>query len=104
MKVPFVTSSGVREFLWADLRKLGADDMEVLYLTPPVTHTGHLERVHTHPIADLVDWTVVLPDGQHLGGYTMRVMFVRGREQWGRLPPELEAEEKKYVVDAAVKE
>jgi hypothetical protein len=26
----------------------------------------------------------------------MRVMFVRGREQWGSLPAELEAEEKKY--------
>ena len=28
--------------------------------------------------------------------YTMRVMFVRGREQRGGLPPEILAEEKKY--------
>ena len=70
--------------------------MEVRYLTPPVTHTGRLERLHTHPVSDLVDWQVELESGKYAGGYTMRVMFVRGREQWGSLPPEVEAEEKKY--------
>jgi uncharacterized protein YegJ (DUF2314 family) len=96
VKVPFVTSSGTTEFLWAEVLSLNGDQMEVRYLTPPVTHTGRLERLHTHPVTDLVDWLVVLPSGKYAGGYTMRVMFIRGREQWGQLPPELEAEETKY--------
>jgi uncharacterized protein YegJ (DUF2314 family) len=100
VKVPFLTSAGVRELLWADVRRLGEEDVEVLYLTPPVTHTGRLERIHVHPIADVVDWQVELPDGAYRGGFTMRVMFTRGREQWGSLPAELEAEERRYAREA----
>ena len=96
VKVPFVTSSDTKEFLWAEVLSLNGDQMEVRYLTPPVTHTGRLERLHTHPVTDLVDWQVELPSGKYAGGFTMRVMFVRGREQWGQLPPELQAEETKY--------
>ncbi len=96
VKVPFVSSSGTTEHLWAEVLSLRGSQMEVRYLTPPVTHTGRLERLHTHPVADLTDWQVEIPSGRYAGGYTMRVMFVRGREQWGSLPPELEAEEMKY--------
>ena len=96
VKVPFVTSSGTREFLWAEVRQLGKQDVEVLYLTPPVTHTGRLERIHRHTLSDVVDWQIERLDGSYLGGFTMRVMFVRGRQQWGSLPPELEAEEQRY--------
>ena len=96
VKVPFVTSSDTKEFLWAEVLSLNGDQMEIRYLTPPVTHTGRLERLHTHPVSELVDWQVELPNGKYVGGYTMRVMFVRGREQWGGLAPELEAEEMKY--------
>ena len=96
VKVPFVSSSGTTEHLWAEVLSIRDSQMDVRYLTPPVTHTGRLERLHTHPVADLTDWQVELPSGRYAGGYTMRVMFVRGREQWGSLPPELEAEEKKY--------
>lgn len=97
VKVPFVTSAGETECLWADLLSFQGSEMEVRYLTPPVTHTGRLERLHRHPISDLVDWIVELESGKYLGGYTMRVMFVRAREQWKTLPPELLAEEKKYL-------
>lgn len=97
VKVPFITSSGQREYLWAELRDLREDKMEVLYLTPPVTHSGYLERIHIHPIDELADWQIETESGQYHGGYTMRVMFQRGREQWGSLPAELEAEEKKYL-------
>jgi uncharacterized protein YegJ (DUF2314 family) len=96
VKVPFMTSSGTTEFLWAEVLSLAESEMEVRYLTPPVTHTGRLERLRTLPVEDLVDWQVELHSGKYAGGYTMRVMFVRGREQWGSLPPEVEAEEKKY--------
>jgi hypothetical protein len=95
LKVPFVTTAGVCEYLWAEVRELGAEDAEVLYLTPPVTHTGRLDRIHRHPLSEIVDWQVELPDG-----FTMRVMFTRGREQWGGLPAELEAEERRYGHEA----
>lgn len=96
VKVPFVSSTGTTEHLWAEVLSLRDAQMEVRYLTPPVTHNGRLERLHTHAVTDLTDWQVELPPGRYAGGFTMRVMFVRGREQWGSLPPELEAEEKKY--------
>jgi uncharacterized protein YegJ (DUF2314 family) len=96
VKVPFVSSAGVTEFLWSEVLSVKGEQMEVRYLTPPVTHTGTLERLHTHPVGDLVDWQVELPSGKYAGGFTMRVMFIRGREQWRQLPPELLAEEGKY--------
>ena len=99
MKVTFVSSAGTTEYLWADLLSLSDTQMEVRYLTPPVTHTGRLERLHTHAIADLEDWQVELPSGTYEGGFTMHAMFTRAREQWGSLPPGLAAEERKYVQD-----
>jgi uncharacterized protein YegJ (DUF2314 family) len=96
VKIPFVTSSGTTEYLWAEVLSFRDSQMEVRYLTPPVTHTGRLERLHTHPVSDLVDWQIESESGKYSGGFTMRVMFVRGREQEGTLPPEVEAEEKKY--------
>jgi uncharacterized protein YegJ (DUF2314 family) len=95
-KVPFMSSSGTTEYLWAEVLSFADSQMEVRYLTPPITHTGKLEQIHMHPIADLVDWQVELESGKYAGGYTMRAMFVRGRGQWGGLPPQLETEEKKY--------
>ena len=100
VKVPFVTSAGVREYLWAEVRELGEEDAEVLYLTPPVTHEGRLDRIHRHPLSEIVDWQVELPDGSYRGGFTMRVMFRRGREHWGSLPPQLEEEERRYGDEA----
>ncbi len=100
VKVPFLTSSGVCEYLWAAVRELGSSHVEVLYLTPPVTHQGRLERVHSHAMTEIVDWQVERLDGSYRGGFTMRAMFVRGREQWGHLPPEVAAEEKKYADEA----
>ncbi len=96
VKIPFVSSSGTTEYLWAEVLSFKDSQMDVRYLTPPVTHTGRLERLHTHAVADLVDWQVELESGKYAGGYTMRVMFVRAREQWGSLPSELAAEETKY--------
>jgi uncharacterized protein YegJ (DUF2314 family) len=96
VKIPFFSNAGETEFLWAEVRRFGVEDLDVLYLTPPVTHTGRLERIHTHPISDVVDWVAKLPSGKLAGGFSMRVMFQRGREQWGSLPPRLEVEERKY--------
>jgi uncharacterized protein YegJ (DUF2314 family) len=96
VKLPFVSSSGETEHLWAELLKVDGQAIDVRYVTPPVTHSGRLERLHTHSIADIEDWIVTRDPDHYIGGYSMRVMFRRGREQWGELPPELAAEESKY--------
>lgn len=96
VKLPFLSNSGETEHLWAELLEVMGDEIRVRYLTPPVTHTGRFERLHTHLITDIEDWVVTKNPKRYIGGYSMRVMFKRGREQWGDLPPELKAEEAKY--------
>jgi uncharacterized protein YegJ (DUF2314 family) len=98
VKVPFVTSSGEREHLWAEVLKFGDTSMTVRYLTPPVSHTGTLERVHEHAISDIEDWVAFTHKGEIHGGYTQRVMFERARELWGGLPRELEKQASRYVA------
>jgi uncharacterized protein YegJ (DUF2314 family) len=96
VKVPFVTNSGATEHLWAELLSVEGSSIKVRYMTPPVTHTGRLERLHTHVLSDIEDWVVTNDPHRYIGGYSMRVMFRRGRERWGDLPPRLKAEESKY--------
>jgi uncharacterized protein YegJ (DUF2314 family) len=96
VKVPFHTNGGETEFLWAELLAIEGSEMEVRYMTPPVTHTGKLERVHRHPVSELQDWLFTKDEDNYRGGFSMRVMFIRGREAWGDLPPELKAQERKY--------
>lgn len=97
VKVPFQTSSGVREFLAADVLELTPTEVRARLVTPPVSHTGHVERLVTHPLSDIADWVITLPSGKKVGGFTMQVMFKKAREQWGRLPAELADEERRYA-------
>lgn len=96
VKLPFVSNAGETEYVWAELLSISGADINVRYMTPPVTHAGKLERLHTHPLSDIDDWVVTANPRKYVGGFSMRVMFRRGREQWGDLPPELKAEEAKY--------
>ena len=98
VKVPFKTNGGQIEHLWAEVLNIDESSITVRYLTPPVSHTGKLERVHKHPISDIEDWAVINLRDQIHGGYTQRVMFQRAREQWGGLPPELEEQASRYVA------
>lgn len=86
VKVPFTTSSGVVEHLWAEVLEVKDNVLSVRYYTPPVTHEGKLDRLHDHNISEIEDWVVILANGKIHGGFTQRVMFKRGREQWGELP------------------
>jgi uncharacterized protein YegJ (DUF2314 family) len=99
VKVPFLTSSGVREFLAADVLELTPTEVKARLVTPPVSHTGQVERLVTHPLSDIADWVITLPSGKKAGGFTMRVMFKKAREQWGELPAELADEEKRYAQE-----
>lgn len=98
VKVPFTSSSGVVEHLWAEVLGAEGSVLELRYYTPPVTHEGKLDRVHKHNISEIEDWVVILEDGKIHGGFTQRVMFERGKEQWGELPPELAEQESRYVA------
>jgi uncharacterized protein YegJ (DUF2314 family) len=96
VKVRFETSAGTTEYLWAELVALREEDMDVFLVNLPVTHSQKLERVRTFPLDDLADWQVELEDGRFVGGGTMRVLFIRAREQWGSLPQEMEELEGRY--------
>jgi uncharacterized protein YegJ (DUF2314 family) len=96
VKVPFITSSGRTEYLAAEVLEIVEEDVRVRLSTPPVTHQGKVERLQTFPIKKIVDWVIVMPGEKREGGFTMRVMFKKAREQWGELPPDISVEEKKY--------
>lgn len=97
VKWPFATSSGQTEYLGASVLGLEGDTLKIRLVTPPVTHTGQLERLHTVPLKEIVDWVIVMPGDKKMGGYTMRVMFKVARKQWGNLPAQLKEEESKYA-------
>lgn len=96
IKVPFVTSIGKKEYLAADVLEIKGTQINVRLATPPVTHTGEVDRLRTYEINELVDWIIVLPGDKREGGFTMKVMFQKARQQWGELPLELANEEAKY--------
>lgn len=96
VKVRFESASGTTEYLWAELRELREHDMEVFLVNLPVTHSEKLERLRTVSLDDLADWQVEMEDGHFEGGGTMRVLFIRAREQWGELPSEMVDLERRY--------
>ena len=96
VKFPLVTSSGNTEHVWAEVLRTDWPRLEVRLVTPPVSHEGKLERLHSKTATDIEDWHVNLPDGRVLGGFTQRAMFKIARERWGGLPKKLEDAEKKY--------
>ncbi|HEX3128180.1 MAG TPA: hypothetical protein VH394_12695 [Thermoanaerobaculia bacterium] len=96
VKIRFASDSGTAEYLWAELREMREDDMEVFLVNLPVTHSEKVERLRTVPLDDLADWQVEMEDGRFEGGGTMRVLFLRAREQWGELPSDMSELERRY--------
>jgi uncharacterized protein YegJ (DUF2314 family) len=99
VKVRFASDSGKVEYLWAELRELREDDMEVFLVNLPVGHSEKVERLRSVPLDDLVDWQVEMEDGRFEGGGTMRVLFLRAREQWGGLPSDMSELERRYPAN-----
>jgi hypothetical protein len=48
----------------------------------------------TCDFSEIIDWTVYHQNGRCSGGFTKRVMLKKARQKWGKLPPNLEAQEK----------
>lgn len=101
VKVRFESDSGTTEYLWAELCEMREHDMEVFLVNLPVTHSEKLERLRTVPLDDLADWQVEMEAGHFEGGGTMRVLFLRAREQWVELPSEMVELERRYSGPAA---
>lgn len=97
VKWPFTTSTGKTEYLGAEVLSMEGESLKIRLSTPPVTHTGQLERLHTISIKEIVDWVIVMPGHKRKGGFLMRVMFKVARKQWSDLPAQLKEEEAKYV-------
>lgn len=101
VKIPFITSSGNKEYLWAQLIEINDGMLKVFLLTPPVTHDGEIDRNQTYKLEDVVDWCIIpLGYKKRKGGYTMRVMFktVRSKNN-GVLPKSLKKLEKEINLD-----
>lgn len=97
VKIPFQSSTGQTEFIWAEVLKLDDKTMDIRLLTPPITHTGKVARLQTIPVEELVDWSIQTKDDKIKGGFTQRIMFQLYKEKYGELPGELKKEEPKYL-------
>jgi uncharacterized protein YegJ (DUF2314 family) len=97
VKLRFVSNSQQVEHLWAELVQVLSDDaLEVRLVTPPVTHTGHLDRLWRCKLDDLEDWQVRDAEGKIHGGYSQRAMFAIARREGVQLPKGLLEQEAIY--------
>lgn len=97
VKVRFVSSSNDVEHLWAEvLDVLDEDELGVRLVTPPVTHTGQLDRLWRCNFEDIEDWQVRDLAGRVHGGFSQRAMFAIARRDGVRLPKKLLEQEKEY--------
>jgi uncharacterized protein YegJ (DUF2314 family) len=97
VKLRFVSSSNQVEHLWAEvLERLGPEELGVRLVTPPVTHTGQLDRLYRCALSDVEDWQIGMSSGQLHGGFTQRAMFAIARRDGVRLPAHLAEQERRY--------
>lgn len=100
-KIKFETNGGEIEYLWGEVKDIRDDGtVELFLITPPVTHSGRMDRNVSEQLEKLEDWQVTDESGKIYGGYTQRAMFKIAREQWGELPAKLAKQEALYQKDA----
>lgn len=80
------TTAGEIENVWGDLLELDGEHATVSLRTPPVSRTDVRDPRMTVPVADIVDWQVMFPDGTLRGGYTQQATFRIIERDRGRLP------------------
>jgi len=98
VKLYFVSGSKRVEHLWAEvLEVLPGNELGVRLVTPPVSHTGDLDRLHRCTLEDVEDWQVRDPTGKVFGGFTQRAMFAIARRDGVRLPEKLLQHEREYA-------
>ncbi len=100
VKLRFVSNSDNVEHLWAEVKnQVSGSEYDVLLVTPPVTHSGRLERRYVCATDDIEDWQITTDDGDILGGFTQRAMFEIARRDGVKLSNKLQKIEKLYVDD-----
>jgi uncharacterized protein YegJ (DUF2314 family) len=83
------TKAGDIENVWGDLLELGPSVATVYLRTPPVGETELLGRRLEIPVADIVDWQVMVADGTLRGGFTQQATFRIIEREDGALPRKL---------------
>jgi hypothetical protein len=96
IKLRFVSNSDQVEYLWAEVLEAREAEYKVRLITPPVTHTGTLERLYVCKEEDIDDWQVTDADGNPYGAFSQRAMFEIARRDGVTLPKKLLDIEKKY--------
>ena len=98
VKLSFVSSTNEVEYLWAEvIGVVGKTELDVNLVTPPVTHSGHLERRYVCNVEDIVDWQLFNSEGKICGGFTQRAMFAIARRDGVKLPKKLLKWEREYA-------
>jgi len=97
VKLRFVSSSKQVEHLWAEVLEILTDsELGVRLVTPPVTHSGQLDRLYRCPFEDIEDWQVRDGSGVIHGGFSQRAMFAIARRDGVKLPKKLLQLESEY--------
>lgn len=97
VKLRFVSNSNQVEHLWAEVLELLSDqELGVRLVTPPVTHSGKLDRLFRCDIDDIEDWQVRDGNGKLYGGFSQRAMFAIARRDGVKLPNDLLKHEHEY--------
>lgn len=97
VKLRFVSSTNQVEHLWAEVVEvLSPNELGVRLVTPPVTHSGELDRLHRCNFEDIEDWQIRDEQGKVYGGFTQRAMFAIARRDGVKLPKQLTQQEHEY--------
>jgi uncharacterized protein YegJ (DUF2314 family) len=101
VKLYFVSNSKQVEHLWAEVLEVISDtELGVRLVTPPVTHSGQLDRIYRCTIEDIEDWQVRDSHGKVHGGFSQRAMFAIARREGVKLPKKLLQYEAEYADGA----
>jgi len=98
IKLRFVSNSNQVEHLWAEVLAIISDtELGVRLVTPPVTHSGQLDRLYRCSTTDVEDWQVRDTLGKVHGGFSQRAMFAIARRDGVKLPKKLLRHEDEYA-------
>jgi uncharacterized protein YegJ (DUF2314 family) len=89
VKIKFVSNSDQVEYLWGELKEVQDNKATLFLVTPPISHSGKLDRNMVVDFDDLEDWQVTDPEGNIYGGFSQRAMFQIARQKYGKLPRKL---------------
>ena len=97
VKLYFVSSTNQVEHLWAEVQSVVSDtELDILLVTPPVSHSGPLDRRFIIKLDDIEDWQLRDKSGKVHGGFSQRAMFAIARRDGVKLPKKLLVQEQEY--------